>query len=46
MAGQGSKKGKQVKAEEQRTTDNEKSISFCTLIFSLRPGIGSLSHSL
>jgi ribosomal protein S2 len=40
------KKQKQEKAEEQRTTNNEKPISFCTLIFPLRPGLGFLSHSL
>jgi hypothetical protein len=52
-AGRGSTTG-----DEQRTTDNEKPISIspkkinissnllCTLIFPLRPGLGSLSHSL
>jgi hypothetical protein len=52
-AGKGSTTG-----DEQRTTDNEKPISIspkkinissnllCTLIFPLRPGLGSLSHSL
>jgi hypothetical protein len=40
------KKQKQAKAEEQRTTDNEKPISFVLSLFPLRPGLGSLSHSL
>jgi hypothetical protein len=56
-AGQGSKKG-EVRADEERTTDNEKPVSIppkkinissnllCTLIFPLRPRLGSLSHSL
>jgi hypothetical protein len=46
------------KTEEQRTTDDEKPVSIppkkinissnllCTLTFPLRPGLGSLSHSL
>jgi hypothetical protein len=47
-----------LREEEQWTTDNEKPVSIppkkinissnllCTLIFPLRPGLGSLSHSL
>jgi hypothetical protein len=40
------KRASKKRQKNNEPQDNEKPISFCTLIFPLRPRLGSLSHSL